>query len=344
MATESERDTFDICGPLHLTHPDWTDPGHRRCIAAALVQGVYVLERDRQEKRRGPHALAEKWWNFFNFKLVETMEDKVDGSIFGAIYNCTEKHAENPPGVPKSVIALRGTITKRDTLVEDLKLDLVLVKNGLHKTWRHESALNALRKCIARHGRDGVWIAGHSLGASLALLAGRELCGGGFHIETHLFNPPFASAPLERIKNEKIKLGIHVAHSLVATGLAVAVKDNRTRAEANNAFLALRDWIPNLYVNPSDHICSGYVGYFGNRQRMHDMGAGRIANVSAQHSINDAILSALGKESKASHLIPSARLTVSLRPSVDFKRDHGIHQWWSPLLQFRCTHFTIPLP
>ncbi|KAF9607775.1 hypothetical protein IFM89_000122, partial [Coptis chinensis] len=31
---------------------------HRRSVAASLVQGVYVLERDRQENRQGPHALA----------------------------------------------------------------------------------------------------------------------------------------------------------------------------------------------------------------------------------------------------------------------------------------------
>ncbi|KAF9621264.1 hypothetical protein IFM89_018481 [Coptis chinensis] len=31
---------------------------HRRSVAASLVQGVYVLERDRLENRQGPHALA----------------------------------------------------------------------------------------------------------------------------------------------------------------------------------------------------------------------------------------------------------------------------------------------
>ncbi|KAF9598270.1 hypothetical protein IFM89_026101, partial [Coptis chinensis] len=31
---------------------------HRRSVAASLVQGVYVLERDRQENRQGPYALA----------------------------------------------------------------------------------------------------------------------------------------------------------------------------------------------------------------------------------------------------------------------------------------------
>ncbi|KAF9609463.1 hypothetical protein IFM89_016462 [Coptis chinensis] len=36
----------------------WENAHHRRSVAASLVQGVYVLERDRQENRQGPHALA----------------------------------------------------------------------------------------------------------------------------------------------------------------------------------------------------------------------------------------------------------------------------------------------
>ncbi|KAF9613655.1 hypothetical protein IFM89_009543 [Coptis chinensis] len=36
----------------------WENAHHRRSVAASLVQGVYVLERDRLENRQGPHALA----------------------------------------------------------------------------------------------------------------------------------------------------------------------------------------------------------------------------------------------------------------------------------------------
>ncbi|CAB4280171.1 unnamed protein product [Prunus armeniaca] len=48
---------------------------HQRSVAACLVQGVYVVERDRQEEREGPQALAPPWWEFFHFKLLRKLVD-----------------------------------------------------------------------------------------------------------------------------------------------------------------------------------------------------------------------------------------------------------------------------
>ncbi|GLJ29790.1 hypothetical protein SUGI_0588410 [Cryptomeria japonica] len=341
----SERDNFDLSGPRNLHNLDWNDPSHRRIVAGALVQAVYVLERDRQEKRQSPQdALAPAWWTFFHYNPVQIMVDKVEGSIFGAVFERAEneKHQTN---IPRSVVAFRGSILKPETLRTDLKLDLVLITNGLHKTPRFDFALGAVRSAIAKHGHCKVWVAGHSLGAAFAMLAARKLCEDeGLVLESYLFNPPFASAPLERIKNEKVKLGFHVAHSFVTAGLAMAVIGKTQDGSDRDAFAALSSWTPNLYVNPADDICSGYVGYFGNRERIHGMGfgVGRIDDFAARHSINESIMAAFGKESKASYLIPSAKLTLNLGPSPDFKRAHGIHQWWSPDLQFRCTLFRLP--
>ncbi|KAA8520958.1 hypothetical protein F0562_011631 [Nyssa sinensis] len=66
----SERENFNQSGPLHLINVDWRNEDHRRSIAASLVQGVYVLERDRQENRQGSQALAPPWWEFFHFRLL----------------------------------------------------------------------------------------------------------------------------------------------------------------------------------------------------------------------------------------------------------------------------------
>ncbi|TXG50678.1 hypothetical protein EZV62_023202 [Acer yangbiense] len=82
----SEREDFSLSGPLHLTAIDWTNVHHRRSVAASLVQGVYVVERDRQQKREGSLALASPWWEFFNFQMLRQLKDDVDSSIFGAIY------------------------------------------------------------------------------------------------------------------------------------------------------------------------------------------------------------------------------------------------------------------
>ncbi|KAF9594123.1 hypothetical protein IFM89_027900 [Coptis chinensis] len=56
--------TWLILTPINLryviseVHRRWENAHHRRFVAASLVQGVYVLERDRLENRQGPHALA----------------------------------------------------------------------------------------------------------------------------------------------------------------------------------------------------------------------------------------------------------------------------------------------
>lgn len=338
----SERQSFELSGPHHLTNIDWWDSNHRRCVAGSLVQGTCIQERDRQAGRLGRDALAEKWWSFFNFKLLYPLVDQAEGgSIFGAVYKWSRKAARSPfrpAGAPKIVVAFRGTITKSGSFAGDLKLDLLILKNGLHTTARFRAAFEAVKKCVCESGRENVWIAGHSLGAAMALLVGRRIAEEGQFLEAHLFNPPFISAPVNRISNDKVKHGLHIARSLVAAGLAAALKDKHSRIESQNAFFALRAWLPCLYVNPKDDICSAYVSYFTNQKVMQQFGAG---GSTARLSIGELVLSAVGVESKALHRIPSARLTVSLVPAPDFKRAHRIHQWWAPDLKIQCSECRI---
>ncbi|KAI3927087.1 hypothetical protein MKW92_049065 [Papaver armeniacum] len=118
MEIASERDDFVRSGPLHLTTVDWGNVHHRRSIAACLVQGVYVLEHDRQEKRQ---ALAPPWWEFFDFQLLVTLVDDVDSSIFGAIYEFKlEANNYHSAEIPRHVIAFRGTMAERDSVSQDL--------------------------------------------------------------------------------------------------------------------------------------------------------------------------------------------------------------------------------
>lgn len=307
---------------------------HQRSVAACLVQGVYVLERDRQRNRQGPNALASPWWEFFNFQLIRHLVDNTDSSIFGAIYEYSPpSFGLNPVkhGVPKYVIAFRGTITKGGSLSQDLKLDLHFIKNGLHLTPRFEIAMQAVRNMVATYGDSDIWITGHSLGSALGMLAGKNMARTGIFLEAFFFNPPFFSAPLERIKDKKVKHGIRVAGSLVTAGLALAMKARQNqRHQSNDPFNALSAWVPSLFVHPADHICSEYIGYFEHRQKMVDMGAGGIEKLATQHSMASLFLNAVGKESEPVHLLPSACLTTNLSPAADFKQAHGIHQWWRP--------------
>ncbi|PNX89184.1 GDSL esterase/lipase, partial [Trifolium pratense] len=171
----SENDYFHLSGPLHLTCVNWDHAYHRKSVAASLVQGVYVLEKDRQEQRKGPDSIAFPWWAFFHFQLLHTLVDDVDNSVFGAIYEF-----KPPPSIgnntlhrsPRYVIAFRGTITKADSVSRDIELDLKFLRNGLHRTSRSEIAINTVRNMVASVGGNGsnIWLAGHSLGSGMALL------------------------------------------------------------------------------------------------------------------------------------------------------------------------------
>ncbi|KDP25286.1 hypothetical protein JCGZ_20442 [Jatropha curcas] len=331
----SEREDFSLSGPLHLTVVDWTDAHHRRSVAASLVQGVYILERDRQLKRQGPEALANPWWEFFHFRLLRKLVDDVDSSIFGAIYefkppiSCSNHSLDKSP---RYVIAFRGTVTKPDSFSRDLELDIHIIRNGLHETSRFEIGIQAIRNVVATVGESNVWLAGHSLGAAMAMLAGKTMAKTGVLIQAFLFNSPFLSAPIERIKDKRVKHGLRIAGSVITAGLAFAatVKKNNQNSRSVDPFSALSAWIPSIFVNPGDHICSEYIGYFEHRKKMDDIGIGAIERLATQNSIGGLIMGAIGKESEPLHLIPSAILTTNLTPSRDFKEAHGIHQWWRP--------------
>ncbi|CAA3010559.1 Hypothetical predicted protein [Olea europaea subsp. europaea] len=336
----SEREIFSLTGPSYLTTIDWNNSHHRKSIAASLVQGVYILERDRQQNRLGPQALAPSWWEFFNFVLNQVLVDEDDHSFFGAIYEFKFHHPyPNHPGgqnPPKYVIAFRGTINKPGNRSQDFKLDLHCFMNNLHKSSRFRVGMEATQNIVYKAGLGNVWLAGHSLGSSIALLIGRNMVKNCIHIETYLFNPPFMSPPIERIKNEKLKLGVRFANSVLTAGLAIAVNGaSKPKASQDNPFIVLSSWIPYLFLNPSDPVCSEYVGYFEHRANMEKIGAGKIGTLATQHSIGSIVSAARGKDSKPLHLIPSAYLTTNLSPSKNFKEAHGIHQWWKPDLQFK---------
>ncbi|KAJ0666063.1 hypothetical protein HanPI659440_Chr17g0662751 [Helianthus annuus] len=270
----SERDIFEISGPLHLTTIDWTDVDHRRSVAACMVQGVYIMQRDRQENRHGPAALAPPWWKFFSFDLHSQLIDDADSSIFGAVFKFKPKsepstdYALSTNATPSYIVAFRGTLTKGDAFARDLQLDLHCVKNILHQSSRF-----------------------------------------------------------------KVKHGIRIASSFVTAGLAVAVKAKKNVQQRNiapdNSFSNLASWVPCLYVNPRDHICSEYIGYFQHRRKMEGIGARGVERLASQHSFSGLLMDAIGKEShEPLHVLPSANLTVNSTPARDLKEAHGIHQWW----------------
>ncbi|XP_047322347.1 GDSL esterase/lipase At4g10955-like [Impatiens glandulifera] len=347
----SDREIFGLSGPVHLTALDWKNPIHRRSVAASLVQGVYIQERDRQQSRLGPESLAPPWWEFFHFQLNHILLDESDLSIFGAIY---ESKLWNPhhnyPGQspPKYVIAFRGTITKKHTRMQDLKLDLHLLADKLQHTPRFKLAMATIQDMIKNVGAANFWVTGHSLGSAIGLLAGKNIVrkGLGF-IESYLFNPPFVSAPIGKIKNEKLNHAVRLATSFVTAGVSAAVHGGG--GEGEMGFECLSEWIPYLFVNSYDPICMEYVGYFEHRVKMEEAGAGagRIGRLATQNSIIGSLIGGgrrRREDGETAHLLPSAFVTVNLSNSPDLKTAHGIHQWWNPHIQIESKLYKFLVP
>ncbi|KAJ0786567.1 putative fungal lipase-like domain, alpha/Beta hydrolase [Helianthus annuus] len=141
--------------------------------------------------------------------------------------------------------------------------------------------MQAVRNLVgSQTSKSNIWLTGHSLGSAMALLAGKRMAKTGIFLDSYLFNPPFFSAPLENIKDANIKHGIRIASSFLTAGLAVAAKIKNANQQRSNTpedlFLALAGWVPCLFVNPMDHICSEYIGYFEHRKKMEEIGAGGI--------------------------------------------------------------------
>ncbi|MCL7036360.1 hypothetical protein MKW94_004022 [Papaver nudicaule] len=312
METALERDDFNHSGPLHLTTVDW----------------VYMFKSTTDKENR--QALAPPWWEFFGYQLLYTLLDDVDSSIFGAVYEFQpEVNNYCSTEIPCYVIAFRGTITERDSVSRDLSLDLNLLQNGLHQTSRFGNAMQAVRNMVSVSGASNVWLTGHSLGSSIAMLAGKNMAKTGNFLESYLFNPPLISAPIERIKDKKVRHGIRIASSLITAGLTFAMKGNQESQQSENPFTVLSNWIPNLFVNPADHLCCEYIGYFEHRENMERFGAGAIERLATQNSLTGLLMDAMGWEYQEElQLIPSASLTTNRSPSPTFKRAHGIHQWF----------------
>ncbi|KAL8049466.1 hypothetical protein ABFX02_06G022300 [Erythranthe guttata] len=338
---DSDKENFGLSGPSFLTAVDWNNSNHRRSIAASLVQGVYVIECDRQQKRHPPQALAPPWWEFFNFKINRVLVDDHDQSYFGAIFEFVfpypyQNYAGQRP--PQYVIAFRGTVNKSNSRGEDLKLNLNLMINNLQESRRFQIATESATAVINSTAPGNVWLAGHSVGASIALLIGRRVAKTtGFHLETYLFNPPFTAPPIEKIKNEKVKLGLRLAGSVITAGLAMAAHSghNRPKGQEIDPFTVLAAWIPYLFVSQSDAVSSEYIGYFEHREKMESIGAGKIGKLATKHSIGSIVSSVRGKDSEAAHLIPSAYLSINCSTTQNFKEAHGIHQWWKLDLELR---------
>ncbi|XVF42228.1 hypothetical protein PTKIN_Ptkin01aG0343700 [Pterospermum kingtungense] len=211
-------------------------------------------------------------------------------------------------------------------------------KKYLHQSSRVEIAMSVVQDVVTAVGDSKVWLAGHSLGAAMAMVAGKTMAKAGRILEAFLLNPPFLSLPIERIRYKKVRHGLRFAGTLIKAGLALAARDSNNHEDP---FAAMSGWIPCLFMNQVDIVCSEYIGYFRHRKKLEAMGARALARISSHRSLGNTITSAVGirgvETSEPLHLLPSAKLTENLCPPQYITEAHGLSQWWRPNLNLKCT-------
>ncbi|XP_074284472.1 GDSL esterase/lipase At4g10955-like [Silene latifolia] len=340
----SERELFDVTGPFHLLHVDWTEPNHKSSIAASLIRGVYILEQDRQQKRVDQSALAPRWWEFFGFELKETFKDNAgdaDSSIFGAIF-MYQPHTLNEDGdiqsqsrPPKYVIAFRGVIMEPDTRCQDLLISTKLLLNELTQDPRYQTSLERVQEKIEQVGAENVWLAGHSLGAAIALQIGKTMAKQGLPIDSYLYNPPDLSYFSGTITKPVVGMTVMLScifFPVVILGFSLLLlKNTILNIHQSGSFMKLCEWKPSLFVNQNDPICRGYIEYFKLRKTMKKLGL-------------CGILITGGGRCDQPHFIPTAQLVKNVNPEiVRFKLAHGIRQWWDPVLNLESVAYEFAI-
>ncbi|GJN32526.1 hypothetical protein PR202_gb21040 [Eleusine coracana subsp. coracana] len=327
------NEVFAVSGPKHMmTKINWNSEEHRRCIAACLVNGTYIMEHDGYRHRR----LAPAWWESFQFRYINVLRDD-DAFIFGAIFEYVPPNGRHPRA-PRYIVAFRGTIPLHFTGFTDMHLNLKYMINKHHDTGRYRRAreqvgrlLDAVGNCSA-----GVWLAGHSLGACIALDVGRHVMERrGCGLPTFLFNPPHVSlAPvLNKLRMaDKAKRDLYITSFMVKAALAKTVGRALEKGMAE-LFDRLAPWVPELYVHEKDFICQGFIDYFEQRQRMLERSRilRPVAEVAMRMSFRDMWISLHktenGEEPRVRpHLLPSARLWKNSSEGYP----HGLEQWWQP--------------
>ncbi|XP_047060327.1 GDSL esterase/lipase At4g10955-like [Lolium rigidum] len=318
---------FHVYGPRNLPCTNWRDllnsswknPSYRRMVIACFIQGAYLLELDRQEKRDERTSLAPQWWRPFKYRLLQPLVDERDGSIYGAVLEWDHQAALSdyipfrPTRAPAAVVALRGTLLKAPTFRRDVVDDLrCLAWDSLKGSVRFPGALAALRDAARRFGAGNVCVGGHSLGAGFALQVGKALAKEGVNVECHVFNPPSVSlAKSLRVLGETAgELWGRARARIPFVGSQPAPDSSGGNSESE----AMARWSPYLYINANDYICCHYTSDAAT--------AGGTVMVALPVNNRGGVGDVAGKAGVARMLV------FSTGPS-NFLAAHGLEQWWA---------------
>ena len=213
--------------------------------------------------------------------------------------------------------------------------------------------MRLLRAITTKYNPHDIWVAGHSLGAALALIATRSLAiDHDIVINTHLFNPPYltvgrlASKTMRGILNGvgDIGNGVVSAFGMENTWNIRAATDKMAdtcgniarrmgrkivkrstyakRMKKESQKLLDIGYVPNLYLNPEDPICNEYIKHF---QRDYPVYTSFFSGV-AQCAV----------PAKSVHMIPAAVLYIN-HWAVGPLEAHKLHQWF----RYRHVNLTV---
>jgi len=341
---------------------------HRRCITASLVKGTYVLESERTKLREADDdddtcvPLAPAWWESFHFRQLRVLKCECEcvfcmigrrikielgrqRFIYGAIFEYAPPGGSpRHPSAPSYVVAFRGTMRRDATTLCDMRLDLRILLNAHRSCGRFSHAREEVGKLfpdsmtsgggatVVVNGAGGscsVWLAGHSLGASIALDVGRDMMAKReLNIPTFLFNPPQVSLPAamnDNLPMAKVAKSVVISSSYILKhGLGIILEPHKRNMEEQ--FEQLSPWVPNLYVHQRDVICKGFIDYFKQRERMQKL-LPRVAVSGSTLSYRDMCRAVLGMQNERPHLLPSAMLFKNQSSVGD---PHELRQWWQP--------------
>nr|POE50180.1 isoform 2 of gdsl esterase/lipase [Quercus suber] len=160
-----------------------------------------------------------------------------------------------------------NNICHRRSVVASLVKGVYMIENDRRQN-RHgpqafalpwfQLAMHCVHNTVSLSRGASMWLTGHSLGSAMALLVGKNMAKIGYFLET-----------------------------VVKAGLMVSVKGRKHRkAQAYDPFVVLSPWVPYLFVNPDDPICSEYIGYFEHRKKMEEIGVRRIERLATLNTVS----------------------------------------------------------
>jgi uncharacterized membrane protein len=225
---------------------------------------------------------------------------------------------------------------------QDLSHDLLVSDGGLGSTSRLKKAMEYVEHHISEFGSHAIFLAGHSLGSSMAMLVGANMATKGIYLKTFLFNLP--SCLTEEKTSRRLiarflqitplivglagAVGIFPIVTIASLGMAASVIMIDTLVVASGiatltslaaligaSVLSMKkrmmqgqttlSYTPHLFVNPGDPICKNWVTYFRNHRKAKKRSPFQLAG-----------------------FVESGILNINSTRCQGMLEAHGLNQWW----------------